>query len=53
MHIAFIVEIAGVDGDDRSRDMTGLGVPPHMIADLEPLGHRMDSMSLHYTPRFG
>jgi hypothetical protein len=52
MHIALIVEVAGVDGDDRPRDMAGLGVPSHMIANLEPLGHRMNSISAHYTPRF-
>src|SRR5271163_4112829 len=46
MHIALIVEVAGVDGDDRARDMTGLGVPSHMIADLEPLRH---SRGLHVS----
>src|SRR5580692_2766403 len=52
MHITLIVEVAGVDGNDRSRNMTGLGVPSHMIADLELVGHRVNSISAHYTPRF-
>jgi hypothetical protein len=50
MRVTFIVEVPDMNGDDLSRDMTGLGVPSHMIADLESLGHRVSSISAHYTP---
>ena len=39
MHMALVVEVPGVNGDDRSRDPAGLGIPADMIADLESSGH--------------
>ena len=40
MHIPLVVEVTGVDGDDRARHPAGLGVPGHMIADPETSSHR-------------
>src|SRR5665213_2543301 len=48
VRVALVVEVLGVDGNDLPRDMTGLGVPSHMIADFEPLGHCVNSVSPHY-----
>src|SRR5690242_10858110 len=33
-HMTLVIEIMGVNGDDGSRDSTGLGIPSDMIADL-------------------
>lgn len=39
MDMTFIVEVAGVDGDDRPRHPARLGIPAYVIANLESLGH--------------
>ena len=39
MDVALIVEVSGVDGDDRPRYSTGLGIPTDMIANFESLSH--------------
>jgi hypothetical protein len=38
-HMTLVVKILGVDGGDRPRHPTGLGIPAYVIADLESLGH--------------
>ena len=39
MHIAFVIEILGVDGDDGPRHAARLRIPGDMVADFERLGH--------------
>ena len=39
MGMAFAIEIARVHLDDLSCYVAGLGIPAHMIADLEFFGH--------------
>jgi hypothetical protein len=39
MGVALVVEVAGVDADDRAADATSLGIPAHAIMDLEALRH--------------
>lgn len=39
MRMALVVEVAGIDPDDRAADVLGFGVPPDPIAHLESLRH--------------
>ena len=39
MRMTLVVEILGVDGDDRPRYPACLGIPAYVIADLEDLCH--------------
>jgi hypothetical protein len=34
--VALVVEIADVDLGDHAADVTGFGIPLHVITDLEP-----------------
>src|SRR5215472_3518870 len=46
MHMAFVVKISGVDGDDGPRHPACLGIPAYVIADLESPSHLVDSLFL-------
>src|SRR5215469_8779741 len=46
MHMTLVVEIRGVDSDDGPRHPACFRIPAYMIADLEPLGHHVDSLFL-------
>src|SRR5699024_10329696 len=37
--VALVLRIAGVDPGDPAADVTGLGVPADVVADLEFMGH--------------
>jgi hypothetical protein len=39
MRVALVVKICGMDGDDDPRHSARLGIPAHMIANLESLSH--------------
>jgi hypothetical protein len=39
MDVTLVVEIAGVDGDNSSRNAAGLGIPTDVIADLKAFRH--------------
>ena len=39
VRVPLVVEIAGMDPDDRAADVTGLRVPPDPIAHLESVSH--------------
>ena len=39
MRIAPVLDIAHMHANDRAADPSGLGIPTHMIADLEGFGH--------------
>jgi hypothetical protein len=45
MHMAFVVEVAGPNTNDRARHPTGLGIPAHVISNLEPPSHLGHSSS--------
>jgi hypothetical protein len=62
MDMAFVVEVSGMDGNDRSRHPTGFRIPAYMIADLESPGHlfgplfskaRLSVRFHHCAPRHG
>jgi hypothetical protein len=35
--VALVVEVAGMDANDRAANAAGLGIPAHAIMDLEAL----------------
>ena len=39
MSVALVVEVAGVDADDRPRHPPRFGIPAHVLADFELRGH--------------
>lgn len=39
MRMTFVIEIAGMNPDDRARYPSRLRIPAHVIADFESLGH--------------
>jgi hypothetical protein len=39
MHMAFVVEVFGVNGDDRARNPARLGVPGYVISNFERSWH--------------
>jgi hypothetical protein len=43
MDMTLVIEVSGMDGDDRPRYPAGLGIPAHVIADLEAPSHIADS----------
>jgi len=49
MDVALVVEIGGVDRDDRSRYPAGLRIPAHVVADFERLCHDGSSFSAART----
>jgi len=44
--MTLVIEIAGMNGDDRPRHPARLRVPTYMIADPEPLAHRVNSSNV-------
>ena len=51
VHVAFAGHILPMHPHDASADATSLGIPAHVIADLESLGHGdADSASLAFKP---
>jgi len=49
VRVALVVEIADMHGDYRAGHMAGLGIPPHMVADLEWRDHRLHSFSPYFA----
>ena len=39
MRVAFVIEVACMDPDDRAADVTSFRVPPDAITDFEPLSY--------------
>src|SRR6185312_14702924 len=48
--VALVVGVAGVDLDDLAADVAGLGVPAHVVADLECMAHGCVSPDVTRTP---
>lgn len=46
MDITFVIEVSGMDGDNCPRHPARLGIPAHVIANLEPPSHPADLFSL-------
>lgn len=46
MSMTFVVEVAGMNLDDRARYPSRLRIPAHVIADFELLGHLPNSSFL-------
>jgi hypothetical protein len=42
-HMSLVVEVSGVDRDNRPRHPACLGIPAYMIANLEPFNHPAES----------
>src|SRR5687767_13319778 len=49
-HMALIVKIFRMDGDNDARHSAGLGIPAYMIANLEPFSHLANSLFLPQAP---
>jgi hypothetical protein len=51
MDMTLVIEVSGMDGDDRPGYPTSLGIPAHVFADLEPFSHIVIPCSFGSTSR--